>query len=160
MLNKGDKFDDLISLSRDFFEEYQSHHAAFFEIDTLRDSDIVAYFTESMGSDDGATFHALIEGKIVGYITVNVRTQASFWKIKKIGGISGLMVEKGYRRRGIGRLLLARARDFFEEKGASYYTVYTAAGNQGALAFYRQSGMSPLYTTMIGQVKGQRETST
>lgn len=152
LLNKGDKLDDLICLSREFFEEYESHHAAFFEIDTLRDSDIVDYFSHWMGSDDGATYIALAEGRIVGYITVHVCTQARFWKIKKVGGVSGLMVQKGYRRRGIGRRLLARARAFFDQKLVSYYTVYTAAGNQGALEFYHQSGMSPIYTTMMGQV--------
>jgi ribosomal protein S18 acetylase RimI-like enzyme len=159
LLNEQDRLDDLIALSREFFDEYQSHHEMFFEIDVLRDSDIVAYFTHRMASDDGAVIVSLVEGKIVGYITVRVRQQERFWRIKKVGVISGLMVHRGYRRRGIGERLLARAKAFFAENQVSYFTVFTAAGNQGALDFYVQNGMSPLYTTMMGRVENQRDSS-
>ena len=153
-LRKDDKLDDLISLSREFFEEYESHHGDFFKIDSLSDSDIVDYFSHWMDNDDGETFIALTEGRIVGYITVYVRTQPSYWKIKKVGGISGLMVQKAYRRRGIAGQLLAEAKAFFENKSATYFTVYTAVGNRGAIAFYERSELVPLYTTMMGEVAG------
>ena len=151
-LRKDDKFNDLISLSREFFEEYESHHENFFKIDRLSDSDIVNYFSQWIDDEDGETFIALTGGRIVGYITVYVRTQPIYWKIKKVGDISGLMVQKAYRRRGIARQLLAKARAFFEKKAVRYFTVYTAIGNRGALEFYERSGLLPLYTTMMGAV--------
>ena len=153
-LRKDDKLDDLISLSREFFEEYESHHEDFFKVDGLSDSDIVDYFSRWMDNDGGETFVALTEGRMVGYITVYVRTQPAYWKVKKVGAISGLMVGKAYRRRGIAGQLLARARAFFENKSVTYFTVYTAVGNRGAIAFYERSGLVPLYTTMIGEVAG------
>jgi len=151
-LRKDDKLNDLISLSREFFEEYESHHENFFKIDRLSDSDIVDYFSQWIDDEDGETFIALTGGRIVGYITVYVRTQPIYWKIKKVGDISGLMVQKAYRRRGIAGQLLAKARAFFEKKAVRYFTVYTAIGNRGALEFYERSGLLPLYTTMIGVV--------
>jgi ribosomal protein S18 acetylase RimI-like enzyme len=153
-LKKDDKLDDLISLSREFFEEYESHHEDFFKIDSLSDSDIVDYFSHWMDNDDGETFVALTEGRMIGYITVYVRTQPNYWKIKRVGGISGLMVQKTCRRRGIAGQLLARAKVFFENKSVTYFTVYTAVGNQGAIEFYERSGLVPLYTTMMGEVAG------
>ena len=151
-LRKDDNLNDLISLSREFFEEYESHHENFFKIDRLSDSDIVNYFSQWIDDEDGETFIALTGGRIVGYITVYVRTQPIYWKIKKVGDISGLMVQKAYRRRGIARQLLAKARAFFEKKAVRYFTVYTAIGNRGALEFYERSGLLPLYTTMMGAV--------
>ncbi len=151
-LRKDDNLNDLISLSREFFEEYESHHENFFKIDRLSDSDIVDYFSQWIDDEDGETFIALTGGRIVGYITVYVRTRPIYWKIKKVGDISGLMVQKAYRRRGIAGHLLAKARAFFEKKAVRYFTVYTAIGNRGALEFYERSGLLPLYTTMMGAV--------
>ncbi len=151
-LRKDDNLNDLISLSREFFEEYESHHENFFKIDRLSDSDIVDYFSQWIDDEDGETFIALTGGRIVGYITVYVRTRPIYWKIKKVGDISGLMVQKAYRRRGIAGQLLAKARAFFEKKAVRYFTVYTAIGNRGALEFYERSGLLPLYTTMMGVV--------
>lgn len=151
-LRKDDNLDDLILLSREFFAEYEFHHEDFFKIDTLSDSDIVGYFSQWIDNEGGETFIACAEDRIVGYITVYVRTQPSFWEIKQVGTISGLMVQKAYRQQGIASRLLAKARAFFEKKAARYFTVYTAVGNQGAIKFYEQNGLIPLYTTMIGEV--------
>ena len=149
-LRPDDDLGDLIALSREFFDEYESHHADFFEIDVLRDSDIVDYFIRSLEGDDGATFIALVNGHIVGYITVFARSQAHFYRIRKVGAISGLMVHRDHRRKGIGSQLYRAAETFFASKEIAYYTVYTATENQGAVQFYERNGMAPLHTTLIG----------
>jgi len=149
-LTKGDKLDDLIALSRQFFTVYEAHHPDFFEIDNLDDGDATAYFSHWLENDDGETFVALVEGKIIGYITVYVREQADYWKVKQVGVISGLMVHPTHRRRGIAGQLFGQAKVFFKEKGVRYFTAYTAVANQGAIEFYEQSGLTPLHTTMIG----------
>src|SRR5512136_2002496 len=100
-LRKEDDLRDLIALSRDFFQEYEAHHEDFFQIDHLSDRDVVDYFSRWIDSPAGATFIALAGSRIVGSITVYVRSQAAYWQVKKAGDISGLMVHKDYRRRGI-----------------------------------------------------------
>ena len=151
-LRKDDEFKDLVSLSREFFEEYGSHHKGFFALDALRDDDIVSYFSNLLDNDDGEVIVAREEGRIVGYIAVCVRKQPGYWKVKRVGDISGLMVQNAYRRRGIARQLMDKAKEFFEKKGVKYFTVYTAIENRGAIKFYEQSGLQPLYTTMLGKV--------
>jgi GNAT superfamily N-acetyltransferase len=151
-LTPEDNLDDLIALSRAFFAEYEAHHEAFFDIDGLEDGHIVTYFTRSLDADDSATFIALHKDRIVGSITVHVRPQAEFYQIKRVGAISGLMVHQAHRRQGIATRLLAEARAFFRERGVTYFTVYTAAANRGALQFYERIGMAPLHVTMLGQV--------
>lgn len=151
-LKKEDGFEDLISLSREFFEEYQSHHEDFFAIDTLRDDDVVNYFSALLNNENGTVIVALEEGRFIGYITLHVRKQSGYWKVKQIGDISGLMVRNAYRRQGIGRQLMEKAKEFFEEKGVNYFTVYTAIKNREAIEFYGRNGLQPLYTTMLGEI--------
>lgn len=155
-LQKEDDLRDLITLSRDFFDEYEVHHEEFFDIDNLRDSDIVEYFSRSVESEDSATFVAIEEGCMVGYVTIYIRLQPVFYKIKKVGEISGLMVHKDYRRRSIASQLLARSAAYYEEKNVKYYVVYTAIVNQAAIRCYEKHGMTPLYITLIGKTDSAR----
>jgi ribosomal protein S18 acetylase RimI-like enzyme len=113
-LNKDDNLDGLISLSREFFREYETHHKYFFRIDNLSDENVVGYFSSFCGSESRKAFIAIDGKQIVGYITVYVKDQADYWQIKKVGDISGLMVQREYRHRGIASRLLAKAKEFFE----------------------------------------------
>ncbi len=149
-LQPEDDFHDLIALSRDFFEEYEAYHEDFFRIEQLDDSNITDYFSHWLKDENGKAFIALEGNQIVGYITVYVREQAPFWKVKKVGDISGLMVHKDYRRRGIASQLLAHARAFFAQHGVRYFTLFTAMENQAGIAFYEREGLVHLHTTMLG----------
>jgi len=151
-LRRGDQLVELFELSRQFFEEYALHDREFFKIDQLHQKDITEYFARFVDADDRAAFVSVADGQIIGYITVRVQPQPDYWQIKRVGCISGLMVHRDYRRRGIGRALLRRAIRFLAEKEIPYLTVYTAAGNQAAIEFYQRSGMAPLYTTMLYRV--------
>jgi ribosomal protein S18 acetylase RimI-like enzyme len=151
-LQKQDDLHDLIVLSKEFFEEYVALHGEIFQVDDLRDSDIVEFFSRPIESEDSATFVAVVEDRMIGYITVSVHSQAGFYRVKRIGAVSGLMVQKNYRRRGIAGQLFDRAVAFFAEQGVKYYTLYTATTNQGAIRFYEQRGMTPLQTVMQGKI--------
>ena len=151
-LKKEDSFEDLFSLSQDFFQTYENYHQEFFKIDRLKNEDIRAYFTHWLDAENGEVFVAIDKDHIVGYISVYVTAQAEFWKIKEIGHISGLMVDLNYRRLGVGERLFEKGMDFFEAKAIKYFTVFTAVSNRGAIAFYESNGLIPLHTTMIGEI--------
>jgi ribosomal protein S18 acetylase RimI-like enzyme len=151
-LNKDDRFDDLLSLSREFFHEYEAHHQDFFKIDRLKDENILGYFASFLEHEFRQAFIAVENGRIIGYITVYVKDQADYWQVKRVGDISGLMIQKEYRRKGIAQKLLAKAKEFFASQGVKYYTVFTAIENRGALDFYRENGLTPLYSTLIGEI--------
>jgi ribosomal protein S18 acetylase RimI-like enzyme len=153
-LRNNDPFDDLISLSRVFFEDYQANHPEFFNLSDLRDGHIRDYFTSFLHDEDRRAFIALDSDRIVGYLTVYARTQPEYWAIKRVGEISGLMVSKAYRRRGIASQLLAQAQSFLAQKRVRYLTVYTAAHNQAGLQFYRANGLEPLHIRFLGKTGG------
>lgn len=154
--------DDLIpvlDLCMEFFSEYERYHKDFFNTDTLNYTDISERFRESTKSNDSITFIAMEENNIIGYILAGIRNQPDFYKVKKAGVISGLMVENKYRRKGIGSQLLSKVKSYFEENGIKYYTVYTAVNNRGAIEFYNKNKMQELHTTLIGETKAQPDVS-
>jgi len=150
-----DNFQDLIALSQAFFEEYATHHRDFFAIEQeVKAEEITGYFRSFVEKDNHAVFVALLDGRIVGYITLYVQMQPTYWKVKKVGHISGLMVHKDIRHEGIGGRLMDQARAYFAEQGIEYYLVYTAIQNNGAIKFYEEQGMEPLYSHLMGKLNG------
>jgi ribosomal protein S18 acetylase RimI-like enzyme len=150
-LRREDDLKVLLTLCKDFFREYESHHSEFFDTDNLSDDDISGRFLESLESDSSATLIALVDGAIVGYASVAVREQPRFYKIKKVGTISTLMVAKDYRRRGIATQLLLEAKAYFRRHGLKYYTFFTAVANREAISLYEKLGIAPLHTSFIGE---------
>ena len=150
-LQPEDDIKAVLNLCRDFFAEYEIYHDEFFDTDDLTDTDISGRFWESVKSNQSATIIAIIDNAIVGYALISVREQPDFYKIKKVGAVSGLMVAKNHRRKGIAKRLLAESKAYFRQKGVKYFTLYTAAANQGAAKFYEQSEMLPLHVSYIGK---------
>lgn len=150
-LRPKDDLAAILTLCKDFFAEYEGHHKEFFDTDNLSDADISDRFLQSMESSGSATFIALLDNTIVGYALVAVREQPRFYKIKKVGVISGLIVAKNHRRKGIATRLIAESKAYFQRNGIRYFTLYTAVANQGATRFYEQNGMAALHTSFIGE---------
>jgi ribosomal protein S18 acetylase RimI-like enzyme len=151
-LQMEDSLHDLMTLSQEFFKEYEAHHPDFFKIDRLTEKDVASYFSTFCGQPGRAAFIAVKDQQMVGYITVYIKEQAGYWRYKSIGEISGLMVHKDYRHQGIAKRLFAEAKDFLSACSVRYYTVYTAASNQAGLDFYRKNGLVSLYTTLLGEL--------
>ena len=145
-----DDIDTVLTLCKDFFAEYENHHKEFFDTDNLSDADISGRFLESLDSDNSATIVALVDQTIVGYASVTVREQPGFYKIKKVGAISALMVAGEHRRKGIATRLLEEARSFFSRNGIKYYTLYTATANRAAIKLYNKIGLKELHSSFIG----------
>ncbi len=150
-LRHEDDLTAVLILCKNFFREYENHHREFFATDNLSDADISGRFLDSMESDSSATLIALLDGEIVGYASVAVREQPRFYKIRKVGSISALMVAKDYRRRGIATQLLREAKAYFQRHGIKYFTFFTSVANQDAISLYEKLGMVPLHTSFIGE---------
>jgi ribosomal protein S18 acetylase RimI-like enzyme len=148
-----ENINELVQLSKAFFMEYRTCHQEFFALDTLNDEDIRSYLSSFIDQDDQAIFVALDKDCIVGYITVYVKDQSRHWKVKRVGQISGLMVQQDFRRSGIATRLLAAGKHFFADRGVEFFTVYTAIRNQSGIAFYKSQGLEDLHTNFLGQVE-------
>ena len=150
-LQPDDDLKAVLALCRDFFLEYESHHEEFFKIENLSDTDISGKFLESMESDNSATIIALVNNKIVGYASIATREQPRFYKIKKVGTVSALMVAKEYRHRGIATRIMTEVKDYFRRRGIKYYTFYTAVSNKAATRLYEKIGMTALHTAFLAE---------
>ena len=150
-LTAEDDLSAVLSLCKAFFAEYATHHEEFFDTDDLRDKHLSERFLDSITSDNSSTIIALVDDAVVGYASIAVRDQPAFYKVKRVGRISGLMVKPAFRRRGIATALLTEAKRWFQEKGVEYFTAHTATANTAAVEFYRRGGMKPLHSTLIGK---------
>jgi len=149
-LHPEDGLDSVLALCKDFFAEYEDFHKEFFDTDNLGDDVISGRFLESLESDSSATIIALDNDVIVGYASIVIREQPRFYKIKKVGAISALMVTKEHRRKGIATMLLAESKAFFKRHGIKYFTLYTSYTNKGAMKFYEKIGLEKIHTSFLG----------
>ncbi|MEF2965378.1 GNAT family N-acetyltransferase [Paenibacillus sp. M1] len=152
-LVENDDMDDLIKLSKDFFKEYESNHEFFFNIEQLNDKDIIGYFSNWFNQEDKVAYIAIDDQKIIGYITAYIMNQPDFWEIKRVGHVSGLMVDSSMRRKGIAKELMLSAVSFFKARDVKYYTLFTSSNNSKAIKFYESFGMNPLYTHYLGSIQ-------
>nr|MBN2278739.1 GNAT family N-acetyltransferase [candidate division Zixibacteria bacterium] len=150
-LQPGDDLAEVLRLCREFFLEYENHHKEFFDTDNLCDDDISGRFLKSLESDDSATLIALDENKIIGYASLAIGNQPRFYKVKRVGHISALMVAKEYRRRGIATRILEESGSFFRRHGIKYYTFYTSVANHDAIGLYEKIGLEPLHISYLGE---------
>jgi len=146
-------FMDIFELSNDFFNEYSNYNISLFGIDIIKEMDIKNYFQTFVNNDNKKAFIAIFNNKIIGYITFYIKTQPNFWIVKKIGDISGLMVNKYYRNKGIGTKLIKVAIEYFRNNGIKYYEVFTSINNKDGISLYKKCGFNELYTTLYGEVK-------
>jgi ribosomal protein S18 acetylase RimI-like enzyme len=150
-LDTGYNFSEIVELSKEFFYEYENYNKDFFGIDTINEDDIKNYFQKFIGSENKIAYVAIINNKIIGYITLYIYDQPNYWNIKKIGDISGLMVNKHYRHNGIGTELVMKAIEYFKHKNIKYYTVFTSINNFDGISLYKKCGFKQLYTTLYGE---------
>ena len=97
--DEKDNFSEVFELSKDFFYEYAKNNEDFFGIDCLTEVDIKKYFDQFIGKDNNKAYIAKYENVIIGHITLKINNQQNYWKVKKVGVISGLMVSKKYKKK-------------------------------------------------------------
>jgi len=81
---------------------------------------------------------AEVDDKVVGFIDIHVFPD--FVEGAPIAIIQNLIVEKNYRKMGIGSKLLKRAVEESEKQNAAELHVWTEFENQQAISFYTEHG--------------------
>lgn len=87
---------------------------------------------------------------VLGYAVVRVVNAPGSWQWgDQVGVLETLVVDDGTRGAGIGRALLAAARERLAESGVEVMKIAVMAGNEDALRFYRREGAVHFTTTMV-----------
>ncbi len=95
-----------------------------------------------MRSRDGLVLVAEHGGKIIGYSLNHVKANVPVYGIRKLGHMSDLFVEEGYRSKGVGKAFRDAAMAWFRKKGLGYVSIAAHATNKKAQALYRGWGFS------------------
>jgi ribosomal protein S18 acetylase RimI-like enzyme len=81
---------------------------------------------------------AELDGQVGGFACVRVVPCVLY--TEPHAELTELYVEPAFRRRGLGRALIAHAEQLAQERGASELIIMTGVGNAAALALYRAAG--------------------
>ena len=89
-----------------------------------------------------------IVGLIVGLIN-NDKTERYDFKAPKRGRITELVVDKNYRRKGIGKELLLKMKEHLKSNGCEKIMIAVFGYNEGAIKFYKDNGFHIRMMDMI-----------
>jgi GNAT superfamily N-acetyltransferase len=104
------------------------------------------YLRDRLRDIDSAVFVAEQDGRIVGSVIASVRTQESFFRARRFGYVSDLIVAPGSRRGGVGKALWERAALWFRGLGVGVVRLHVAVRSDEARAFWRNVGAEDFLT--------------
>jgi ribosomal protein S18 acetylase RimI-like enzyme len=104
---------------------------------------------EAAGSDAQDGWVAVVEGHIVGFVSV---AEDDHWCGQPDAYVGELIVAERYEGQGIARSLMARVEGWAYERGLSHVRLSTGAANLGARAFYERLGYTQSDVTFTRQL--------
>jgi len=81
-----------------------------------------------------------IDNKVIGYCVSSL--------VNRIGEIESICIDKEYRKRGIGDILMEKALHWIENKKPNKIFVMVAVGNEEVYGFYKKYGFYPRITKL------------
>lgn len=120
--------------------------------DFYRDADPMnrQEFLEMLENPAMFTLVAEEDGKVAGYCTVTMREPSAnpVLQPRRIAWMEELCVAAGYRRHGIGEILMKAAECEAKQRGAEKIELMVWVFNDSAENFYQKMGMSPRASIM------------
>lgn len=103
------------------------------------------YLLEDISEKGGRIFVAIKNGRVTGAVVCKIiadgdKERQITSRPVKYGFISDLIVEKEERGKGVGKMLLSAAEEYFAESGCEFVQLEVFAANSAALKTYRNSG--------------------
>jgi len=113
-------------------------------------TDLFKTLNELLVDPNVAIFVADVDGRVVGLAEVHLRhDESSSAKVAyPYGYLQSLMVEAAFRRRGVGRQLVAAAEQWAKGRGAAEMRLETWEFAAGPLSFYESIGYATLRRTL------------
>ena len=98
------------------------------------------FVSKKISARNALVLVAQVNRRIVGYIIASIDAYVPVFIEKRYGAIYDLMVDSGFRRRGIGRRLVCEAREWFRKRGIKRMELSVAASNRLAVRFWSRVG--------------------
>jgi GNAT superfamily N-acetyltransferase len=106
-------------------------------------AEAVARLTRILAKWDQRVLIAEADGRAVGWLHAAI---AEFIEAEPFAVIAGLVVDRDYRRQGIGRLLIEAAEAWARERGCSLIRLWSSVARSDAHRFYERLGYANVKT--------------
>ena len=87
------------------------------------------------------------EGRVVEWSWLKVH-ENEFFREGAYGEVNEIYVGPDWRRKGLGKTIMAHAQKWFRERGVNTVRVEVLASNEAARSFYKRLGFEPNYMTL------------
>lgn len=109
-----------------------------------------AQYEAWLAAADARLLIAERDGETIGYAVLRVEEGPPTWDVgKRVAELESLVVLPEARGGGVGRVLVARARELAAEAGAQRMAVAVAHANADALRFYAREGFEAFYVLLL-----------
>ena len=98
------------------------------------------FLADLTGSGHSFLFVAVSAGRIVGFISGELREGSPAFRPKTRASVDDVFVEPDYRNLGVGKALLQSVKAWAKDKGADGVSLQVAAANERGRKFYEELG--------------------
>ncbi|WP_196137296.1 GNAT family N-acetyltransferase [Aliikangiella sp. G2MR2-5] len=106
------------------------------------EKEIYAWLSEEINNPSSLLFLINSENRDIGFAFIKILSSPnSFTEYKSFGLIQSIWIEPEYRKKNIGKQVVALAEEIFKEQNIPYYEVNFTATNKTAEDFWKQCGL-------------------
>lgn len=139
---RDDDLPVIVSLWKEM-ADFHVERDRYFTMTPSAEESVAAFLRQWMSDDDSEIWVAEQRGRVIGYCLASIAERPPVFLERRHGRIIDLAVTAEYRRRGIGRALVERAREWFRDRGVDSIELKVATSNEVATAFWRSLGFVP-----------------
>ena len=134
--------DDAAEAARLWMQSAEEHtaHDAVYETAPGAEKTMRRFLADLASSGHSFLFVAVAGGRVVGFISGELREGSPTFLPKTWASVDDVFVEPDHRNRGMGRALLRSVGEWARERGASGISLQVAAANARARKFYEELG--------------------
>ena len=152
---RSDDLPRLLELDRMLFA-WDSNFDKTLDLGWSGSDEALEFFGERIGGD-GVLLVAEVDGRVMGSLCGAMAEPLSYRVPMKLAELETVVVDASARGLGIGTVLARGFREWARGQGADRIQVRVSAGNERAIAFYREHGFLPhdLVMEVELRVKGE-----
>ena len=134
--------DDAAEAARLWVQSAEEHtaHDPVYETAPGAEKTMRRFLADLASSGHSFLFVAVADGRVVGFISGELREGSPTFLPKTWASVDDVFVEPDHRNRGMGRALLQSVGEWARQRGASGISLQVAAANARARKFYEELG--------------------